>query len=242
MDAQIEETLNSLGSRHINAIYAENSTEACQKILELIPSEAVVGMGDSTGLRQIGVLQCLKTRGTEILDPFKIGESNTIRKFLRHRENIEKNEKICEFFLAGTNAITRDGRLINVDGLGNRVSGMFWGHPISIIAIGKNKIVEDLDQAFLRIRQIIAPAHFHLMAELGGRKRKIPCSATGKCSDCRSTDRGCNVFTIIEGKPYRTNLNVIIVNQDLGLGWDPSWPQDRISMIIENYKKFVWIQ
>jgi hypothetical protein len=27
----------------------------------------------------------------------------------------------------------------------------------------------------------------------------------------------------------------------LGLGWDPSWPKDRIMQIFENYKKFVWV-
>lgn len=241
MDIQIEETLASLRSRHINGIYAEDSTEACQKILSLIPKEAVVGIGDSTGLRQLGVLQRLKERGTELFNPFDIAVSEITKETQRRREEIMKKGTICEVFLTGTNAVTRDGRLVNVDAVGNRVSGMFWGHPTSIIAVGRNKIVEDLDQAFRRIRTIIAPAHFRLRTELGGRKRKIPCAATGECSDCRSADRGCNVFTIIEGKPYQTDLNVVVVNQDLGLGWDPSWPQDRITKIIENYKKSVWV-
>ncbi len=241
MDIQIEETLASLRSRHINGIYAEDSIEACQKISSLIPKEAVVGIGDSTALIQLGILQSLKEQGTELLNPFDFAVSEITKETQRHGRELMKKATICEVFLTGTNAITRDGRLINVDAVGNRVSGMFWGHPTSIIVVGRNKIVEDLDQAFLRIRTIIAPTHFRLRMELGGRKRKIPCTATGKCSDCRSADRGCNVFTIIEGKPNQTDLNVVIVNQDLGLGWDPSWPQDRITKIIENYKKFVWV-
>ena len=239
MDIHIEKTLASLRSRHINGIYAEDSTEACQKILSLIPKEAIVGIGDSTGLWQLGVLQHLKERGTELLNPFDIAVSEIPEETEPYE--VMKKATICEVFLTGTNAVTRDGRLVNVDNTGNRVSGMFWGHPTSIIAVGGNKIVEDLDQAFLRIRTIIAPAHSRLRKELGERKRKTPCTDTGKCSDCRSADKGCNVFTIIEGKPYQTDLNVVIVNQDLGLGWDPSWPQDRITKIIENYKKFVWV-
>jgi hypothetical protein len=102
--------------------------------------------------------------------------------------------------------------------------------------------VKDLDEALERIRKVIAPAHFRIRSgELGGRKRETPCVATGKCADCRSEDRGCNVFTIIEGKPTQTNLNVILVDQDLGLGWDPSWPKERIENIRDNYKKFVWV-
>jgi len=235
MDIQIEETLSSLRSRHINAIFVENAEEATQKILSLIPKDAVVGIGDSTAARQLGILQVLKEKGVRVLNPFE-----HIRPEERHRIHLEAT--ICDVFLTGTNAITRDGKLVNVDYAGNRVAGMFWGHTISIVIVGKNKIVRDLDEAFYRIRNIIAPNHFHIRsAELGGRQRNTPCVTTGECSDCRAMDRGCNVFTIIEGKPAFTDLNVVVVNQDVGLGWDPSWPQERIMQILENYKKFVWV-
>jgi len=241
METQIEKTLAALRSRHMNGIYAEDSSEACQKILSLVPQGAVVGMGDSTGVRQIGVVQALLDRGTHVLNPFDIGLSDATPAAEERRQEIMKGATVCDVFLTGTNAITQDGRLVNVDAVGNRVAGMFWGHPTSIIVVGRNKIVKDLDEAFRRIRTIVAPKHFWLRTELGGRKRKIPCATTGECSDCRAIDRGCNVFTVIEGKPYHTEINVVIVNQDLGLGWDPSWPQDRITDIIENYRKSVWI-
>jgi hypothetical protein len=122
-----------------------------------------------------------------------------------------------------------------VDAVGNRVAGMFWGHPISIIVVGRNKIVKDLEEALTRIRMIIAPNHVRIRSvELGGRKSKTPCAVTGECSDCRATDRICNVFAIIENKPLFTDLNVVIVNEDLGLSWDPSWPKYRIIKIVEN--------
>jgi hypothetical protein len=241
METQIEKTLAALRARHINGVYTEDSAEACLKILSLIPKEAVVGMGDSTGVRQLGALQALKDRGTTVLNPFDVKISDSTPEAEERRQKIVTAATLCDVFLTGTNAITQDGKLVNVDAVGNRVAGMFWGHPTSIIVIGKNKIVKDLDEAFRRIRTLISPKHFWLRTELGGRKRKIPCSTTGECSDCRSVDRGCNIFTVIEGKPYRTEINVVIVNQDLGLGWDPSWPQDRITNIIENYKKSVWI-
>ena len=241
METQIEKTLAALRARHINGIYAEDFAEASRIILSLIPKEAVVGMGDSTGVRQLGVLQALKDRGTTVLNPFDVKISDATPEAEERRQDIVKTATLCDVFLTGTNAITQDGRLVNVDAVGNRVAGMFWGHPTSIIVLGKNKIVKDLDEAFRRIRTIISPMHFRLRTDLGGRKRKIPCSTTGECSDCRATDRGCNVFTVIEGKPYRTEINVVIVNQDLGLGWDPSWPEERITNIIENYRKSVWI-
>ena len=142
----------------------------------------------------------------------------------------------------GTNAVTQDGRLVNVDAAGNRVAGMFWGHPTTIIVVGRNKIVKNLDEAFRRIRTVIAPNHIRIRAvELGGRRVETPCVVTGECSDCRVRDRMCNVFTVIEGKPLRTGINVVILEDDLGLSWDESWPRERIAKIIENYKKLVWI-
>lgn len=63
MDVQIEEVLSSLHSRHINGIFAKNSEEATQRSLNLIPKVAVVGIGDSTTIRQLGIQEALKERG-----------------------------------------------------------------------------------------------------------------------------------------------------------------------------------
>ena len=242
METQMEKVLSSLQARHIRGVYAENRQEANQKILALIPPEATLGIGDSTTMRQLGVLQALQARGTRILNPFEPkGDSVRVEDFRSGRARIIKEATLTDVFLTGSNAITKDGKIVNVDANGNRVAGMFWGHPLSIIVIGRNKIVRDLDEALHRIRTLIAPSHFRIRDELGARKRRTPCVATGECNDCRAEDRGCNVFTIIEGKPASVNLHVFLVNEDLGLGWDPSWPEDRITKIRESYKKFVWI-
>jgi len=243
MDTDIEKILSSLRSRHIKGIFAEDYEEANQKILALIPLNATVGIGDSTSMRQLGILQALRERGTKILNPFEPkGEEISVENFRQRRARVLKDATLSDVFLTGTNALTQDGKLVNVDATGNRVAGMFWGHSLSIIVVGRNKIVKNLDEAWQRIRNIIAPSHFRIRTgELGGRKRETPCVVTGRCNDCRAEDRGCNIFTIIEGKPSQTNLNVILVNQDLGLGWDPTWPQERILRILDNYGKFVWI-
>ena len=243
MDMQIEECLASLRSRHMNGIFAENSEVACRKILDLIPQNAVVGIGDSTAVKQIGIVRALVERGTKVLDPFESKDSQIDPKAAyKYTERVTKEATLSDVFLTGTNALTQDGRLVNVDGNGNRVAGMFWGHPISIIVVGKNKIVRDLDEAFHRIRNTIAPNHAYIRtAASRGRKLRIPCAETSECRDCRSSDRVCNIFTILEGKPFHTDLNVIIVDEDLGLGWDASWPKSRIKQIIDNHKKFLWI-
>jgi hypothetical protein len=243
LDIQIEKCLSSLRSRHIHGIFAENSEGAVQRILGLIPQDAIVGIGDSSTIVQLGLLQRLKEKKLKVLNPFEPKEHPIDPKeAYEYTEKTSREATLCDVFLTGTNAITQDGRLVNVDAVGNRVAGMFWGHPISIIAVGRNKIVKDLEEALDRIRNTIAPNHVRLRtAESAGRETKTPCAKTGQCQDCRSRDRVCNIFTIIEGKPLRTDLNIIIVNEDLGLGWDPSWSKNRIQQIIENHKKCFWI-
>jgi len=243
VDAQIEKLLAALKARHIKGIFAEDMEEGRLKIKDLIPSGATVGIGDSTAIRQMGLPEVLMERGTKVLDAFGLQEKAlSSEDFWEMHARTVRQATVCDVFLTGTNAITRDGKLVNVDAVGNRVAGMFWGHPLSIVVVGKNKIVGDLDEALHRIRNVIAPNHARIRsAELGGGKMKAPCTKTGTCSDCRAIDRICNIFTIIESKPYQTELTVVIVNEDLGLGWDTSWPESRISRIIENYKKSVWV-
>jgi hypothetical protein len=120
MDIQIEESLASLHSRHINGIFAENSEDARQKILKLIPQEAVVGIGDSTTIRQIGIPKILRERGIKILDAFEPKDKESHE----YHQRLVKEATVCDVFLTGTNAITRDGRLVNVDAAGNRVAGI----------------------------------------------------------------------------------------------------------------------
>ena len=243
MNEDIEITLRSLRSRNLVGVYAETPEDAKRKVLESIPDEAVVGIGDSTTVAQLGVKEELRRRGTRVLDGF-----DRRTKYIDSDDYGELHNKVVEastlsdLFLTGTNAVTQDGRLVNVDAVGNRVAGMFWGHPKSIIVVGRNKIVRNLDEAFDRIRNVIAPSHMRLRSlELGGRRIETPCVKTGECADCRAKDRMCNIFTIIEGKPLRTEMEVLVVDEDLGLGWDRSWPKERIARIVENYKRCVWI-
>jgi len=241
LNVEVETVLKSLRSRKLKGIFAETIEVANSRILSLIPKDAVVGIGDSTTVRQMGIIAQLENRGTEVLNGFDRKVIYTSIEDWGRREDLVRRSTICDVFLTGTNTITLDGRLVNVDGGGGRVAGMFWGHPISIIVAGKNKIVANLDEAFHRLRKVIAPAHIRMRAvELGELRFETPCVTTGECVDCRVKDRACNIFTIIEGKPLRTDVYVIMVNEDLGLSWDESWPKERIAKIREDYKRFVW--
>lgn len=238
-ESNIEKALDSLRQNNLRALYAEDSRTAGKKILEIIPIGTTVGIGDSVSVRQLKVIEKLESQGRILVNPFsrEISLMTTKGKINKsQRKRIYKLALSCDFFLTGTNALTQNGELINMDGAGNRVTGMIFGPENVVIVVGRNKIVQDVDEAFYRIKNIIAPHHAKT------KKYNTPCAKTGKCTDCNSKDRICNVSTIIEKKPSYTNLTVLIVDKDLGLGWNEDWPKERIKDIYSSYAKLTWLK
>ena len=119
---------------------------------------------------------------------------------------------LVDLFLTGTNAVTEQGVLVNLDMVGNRVAPMIFGPRTVVLVIGRNKIVRDLDEAMTRIKDRAAPLNAIRHTAL-----KTPCMKTSFCIDCSSPDRICNAWTIIEKSFPRSRIKVILVNEDLGL-------------------------
>ena len=107
---------------------------------------------------------------------------------------------------------------------------MFFGVKQVILLVGTNKIVQDVEEALERVQKTISPYH---AKNLGV---NTPCASTGECSDCDSPQRICNITTILSKKPPTVDFTVVLVNEDLGLGWDPDWPEDRIERITSSYR------
>ena len=220
----VETVIKSLKSNKFEVRYVERAEDACDMILDMIPIDASIERAGSMSVRQVGLLDKLKERGNKGLDlppPPKPGE----------RPFAEMPRTRSDILLVSSNAVTLDGKLVNVDGMGNRVSGMIYGIKKVILLIGVNKIVRDVDEALDRIKNVIAPYHAKYIG-LG-----TPCAETGECSDCNSPQRICNITTIIAKKPRLVDFTIILIGEDLGLGWDPKWPEERIEKITSAYRK-----
>jgi len=234
LEARIEETLKNLRANNFDAKSAENKAAVKEMILGSISKDAVVGAGDSATIRQIGIIEELENRSVRVLNPFTRELTSDPTK-TEVRDNISRQMFSCDILLAGTNAVTTDGKLVNIDAVGNRVASMIFGPRKVFIVIGKNKIVKDVDEALYRIKNLIAPFHART------KEFATPCAKTGKCSDCNAPRRICSVITIMEKRPWRTDISVILVNEDLGLSWDETWPEERINRIKANYEKVTWV-
>jgi L-lactate utilization protein LutB len=198
----VQRTLTALQKNGFSVLFAPTKDEALQKVLSLIPSNANVGIGGSVTLREINLIEALNKRGNIVFEHWSQPEEKI--------SNIMRKQLTSDVFVASSNAVTEDGKLVNIDKAGNRVAAMIFGPKRVILVIGINKIVKDIKEAIRRLRNVAAPMNAKR------REDKTPCAITGICTDCETPDRLCRVITIMEKKPSRTDITLILVGEELG--------------------------
>ena len=213
--------IDSLKKRYMNGYYAADRKEALSLAMEMIPPGAVVARGDSMSVDQIELLsEIAKRNQNRIIDPFQTDEQG---HWLEEPERLrmQRETYFADILIAGTNAITLDGKLVNVDGWGNRVSPMIIGPDKVVVVAGINKIVKNVDEALERIRTIAAPvnARRHFVKHNEPAFGDLPCVRTGICVDCRADLRICHYTVIIDGTMVgeKGRINVVLVGESLGI-------------------------
>jgi hypothetical protein len=198
----------ALEQNGFEAHVAADSAAAVELILNgLLPATGAgsVSFGGSMTIVRSGLYQALKARpGLTLLDSYDLSLPPEERMELR-RQGL-----LADLMVTGANALTEDGEMVNLDATGNRVAGIAFGPRHVIVLAGRNKLVPDLQAAFDRIRTYAAPLN---AIRLG---RKTPCAKTGRCDDCASPERLCNVWTITEKVQPKGRIKVVLVNEDLG--------------------------
>ena len=193
----------NLEKRNFSSHVCDSAEEAGQYVLSLIGSGSV-GIGGSATVKQLGLYEALVSQGNEVHWHWPVEKE---QKAAERRKALS-----MDFYLCSANALTTSGSILNIDGTGNRVSATVFGPKNIIMIVGKNKIVDSIEDGLERTRQECCPANAKRQ------NLKTPCAVIGKCTDCSSPDRMCNVFTIHERKPKGfENFHVILVDEPLGL-------------------------
>ena len=224
-ETRARKTIQSLEKNNIHAEYAVDRADALAKLIEAIPPDATIGIGDSVTLHQIGFYGWLNVqKDRTVYNPF-IRNPETGKLIYTPSEHFAMLQKalIADVYLTSTNAVTLDGKLVSLDGRGNRVAAMLFGPKKVVLVAGANKIVKDLDEAMLRM-EIAAPLNGrrHQIKHGSEKYDKFPCIATGTCSHCKTSFRMCRKWVIIDGQsvdvmaPEESGISVIIVGESLG--------------------------
>ena len=212
--------VEALTKRNIRAHFVRDRSEALSAILGMIPDKASIGIGDSITMEQIGVLDKLEERGGHrIFNPFRFLPDRRFADSTEVRVQIMRQALLSDVFLTGSNAVTLDGKIVNIDARGNRVAGIIFGPKKVILAVGANKIAPDVEQALKRIKNVSAPrnAERHFLEK--HIEHELPCAQTGVCMDCSSPHRICCFVSVIEwqrGIYDQERINLFVVGEELG--------------------------
>jgi L-lactate utilization protein LutB len=206
---RLNDLKDALEANRFEVFIAEDTKAASSVICEeIIPklNPKSISWGGSMTFTGSGLYETLKeSKNLVVLD--------TYEKEIPPEEMLERRRQalLVDLFITGTNAVTEDGQLVNLDMIGNRIGALTFGPKNVIVMIGRNKIAADLEDAMLRIKDYVAPTNSMRL------DKKTPCVKTGFCEECQSTDRICNSWTITEKSFPKGRVKVVLINQDLGL-------------------------
>ena len=195
--------IKNLQRRHIEGFYCATAAEAVNKVLELIEDGCSVTWGGTMTVRDMGIPDALRRRGTlEVLD-------RDLVKTPEEKLAMYLKAFSADVYLTSANAISEDGVIVNIDGNGNRVAAITWGPKKVIFVIGLNKVAQTPEAALARARSTASPinvARFDI---------KTPCQVDGVCHNCNSPESICNYVHFLRNSPKGRHV-VVLVGENLG--------------------------
>ena len=195
--------IKNLKSRHFDAYYCASKEEALAKALELIPKGASVGWGGCLSAQQIGLIDAVKAGEYNAIDREKTSTPE-------ERKQAMKRCLLSDVFITGANAVSLDGQMVNIDGMGNRVAAIVYGPESVIVIAGMNKVADTLEAAVTRARTVAAPMNKQRFPT------QTPCEVTGACADCKSEGCICNQMLITRNCRPDGRIKFILVGEELG--------------------------
>lgn len=198
----MKEFLAVLKSCGYDAYFVKDKAEALSLAKSYIKPNMSVGLGGSESVKEIGLLDfLLKNKEITLHNQYEAGISM--------EENIKRRKQglISDIFVTSTNAITKDGKLVNADGSGNRVAALSYGPTNVLLIVGINKIVDSLEDGFKRVMDVAATKNIDRM-----NKKAISFGKEPKYN----LDNIARKFTWIKGDDEIGRIIIILVDEELG--------------------------
>lgn len=199
-----ERCVANLKKHGFEAHFVHDREQARALILDLVRDCESFGLAGSDTTRALGLAEALKERGKVVYDHWQEGLSKEEDHDIRLRQGRSDG------FLCSANAISLTGEIVNVDGIGNRTSGMAFGPKKVVVVAGMNKVAPDLNAALARVKEIAGPMRAKSL------RMETPCAETGVCNDCNAPQRICRITTILHRKPFQTEVHVVLIKEALG--------------------------
>ncbi|MCC3144458.1 lactate utilization protein [Halanaerobium sp. Z-7514] len=198
-----EDLIKKLKQRNMEGYYCDNASEAVAKVMSLIKENSSVSWGGSMSLKEINLLAELEKTELNLIDRSKA-------KNRAEKEEIYHQALNADYYLMSSNAITQDGKLINIDGTGNRLAALLYGPKNVIIVAGMNKVCIDEAAALKRVKNHAAPENVMRL------DKKTPCAKTARCHECQVEDTICCQTVITRRSSQTGRIKLILIGEELG--------------------------
>lgn len=195
--ADLKKTKQALESRGFSAQIFPDAKTASDYLNRVLDGTRV-GFGGSVTLDEMGVYDTL-------------GTHNTVYWHWKQGGEARKSAAETEVYLTSANGVAETGEILNIDGSGNRVASMLYGHQRLFLVVGRNKVAPTYDEALWRARNIAAPKNAQRL------KVATPCAAKGdRCYDCKSPQRICRGLAVLWEPMMGVQTEVLLIDEDLG--------------------------
>ena len=204
MQESIQQVIDQMRGRGFEVVPLETAQEAREYLLSHIPAGASVGIGGSMTIRELNVAPGLRERGHRVIWHWDVPKEEG--------PAARAEARLADVYLASTNAVTKDGQLVNIDGTGNRVAAMFDGPRQVYLVISHSKLTDGgMNTAVGRIKQHACPANARRLS------LDTPCAHTGICKpqSC-GEDCMCNIIVTLSRAPRGKKITVLLVEETLG--------------------------
>lgn len=199
-----EHVIEGLKKRNMEGFYCGTKEEAAKLIMEMIEPGSKVTWGGSASVGALGLKEAIQAGDYKVID-YPMEEKEKAGSPIY-------GQVVCaDYFLMGTNAITVNGELINVDGASNRVGCLVHGPKHVIVIAGLNKLVRTVEDGYNRIQTQLCP----IIAD--ATNRKTPCGVAGFCTDCHSPECMCCNIVVTRHSRYTGRIKVVIVGENVGI-------------------------
>ena len=203
LEVRAKKCVEALRRNGFDAEFHPHAESLRTRVLAECERAVSIGIGGSLSIQEMGIFEALEGKGKRLLDHGRVPPEKKAETRL--------GQLTCDLFLTGTNAVTLDGCLVNLDMNGNRTNAMTFGPRKTVVVAGGQKVVSDVGDALRRIKEVAAPRNTKQL------KLSTPCATSGFCEDCDSPQRICRVYSIIERKPPHSDITVLLCGEPMGL-------------------------
>jgi hypothetical protein len=203
LEVRAKKCVEALLKNGFAAEYHPSLESVRERVLSACEMAETIGFGGSLSIAEMGIFDVLEPSGKKLFDHGRVPPEKKAEARL--------GQLTCDLFLTGTNAVTLDGCLVNLDMNGNRTNAMTFGPKKILVVAGGQKVVGGVSEAIRRIRSVAAPRNTKRL------QLNTPCAVSGFCEDCDSPQRICRVYSIIERKPAHSDISVLLCGEPMGL-------------------------